>query len=61
TFPTTSEGYKGDSVRATQLHLLDSLRSGQKTESEGRDYLNTVRAVFACYQSAETGRVVTLK
>jgi predicted dehydrogenase len=59
-FPVTWDGYKGDSVRATQEHLIDCLRSGRPSESEGRDYLNTVRAVFACYQSAETGQVVAL-
>jgi predicted dehydrogenase len=59
-FPTTSLGYKGDSVRATQEHLIDCLRSGQPSESDGRDYLKTVQAVFACYQSAESGPVVTL-
>ncbi len=59
-FPTTGEGYKGDSVRATQEHLIDCLRSGERSESEGRDYLKTVEAVFACYRSAETGRPATL-
>ena len=59
-FPTSSEGYKGDSVKATQEHLLDCLRSGKACESEGRDYLKTVEAVFACYRSAETGQVVRL-
>jgi predicted dehydrogenase len=59
-FPTSSEGYRGDSVRATQQHLIHSLRSGQTCESEGRDYLKTVEAVYACYRSAETGRVVAL-
>jgi predicted dehydrogenase len=59
-FPTSAEGYKGDSVRATQLHLIDCLRSGRPSESDGRDYLNTVRVVFACYRSAESNQVVTL-
>lgn len=59
-FPTRDAGYKGDSVRATQEHLLNCLRTGQRSESEGRDYLQTVQAVFACYRSAETGQVVTL-
>jgi D-apiose dehydrogenase len=59
-FPTTGEGYKGDSVHATQAHLIECLRSGRPSESDGRDYLNTVRAVFACYRSAEIGQVVAL-
>lgn len=59
-FATTAAGYKGDSVRATQQHLFDSLRSGQRSESEGRDYLKTVQAVFACYRAAETGQAVPM-
>jgi predicted dehydrogenase len=59
-FPTTTAGYKGDSVRATQEHLIGCLHSGAPSESEGREYLKTVQAVFACYQSAETGQAVPL-
>jgi predicted dehydrogenase len=55
-----TEGYKGNSVRATQQHLIDNLRSGTPSESDGRDYLKTVRAVFACYRSAESGQVVAI-
>jgi D-apiose dehydrogenase len=47
-------GYKGDSILALQRHFLDCLRTGQTCESEGEDYLKTVRAVFACYESAAT-------
>jgi D-apiose dehydrogenase len=57
-FHTTDQGYKGDSVRACQEHLLSCLRSGLPAESEGREYLKTAAAVFACYQSAETGEAV---
>jgi predicted dehydrogenase len=53
-------GYKGDSVSALQQHLADCLRSGQPAESEGRAYLRTVEAVFACYESAETEKAVRL-
>lgn len=60
-FPAATIGYKGDSVRATQEHLIECLRSGRPSESDGRDYLNTVAAVFACYRSAERGEVVKLK
>jgi predicted dehydrogenase len=58
-FPTSTAGYKGDSVRATQQHLVSCLRSGAPAESEGAEYLKTVAAVFACYRSAETGLRVT--
>ena len=50
-----AEGYRGDSVRAAQRHFISCLRTGERCESEGKDYLKTVAAVFACYDSAETG------
>ncbi len=46
------EGYKGDSVRATNEHLADCLRTGRPCETEGRDYLKTVALVEACYRAA---------
>jgi predicted dehydrogenase len=55
-----AEGYKGDSIKATQEHLIRCLLTGERCESEGEDYLKTVAAVFACYASAESGRVVSL-
>ncbi|MGH2604450.1 MAG: Gfo/Idh/MocA family protein, partial [Dehalococcoidia bacterium] len=54
-FPTTNAGYKGDSVFATQEHLVDCLRSGRRSESDGGDYLKTVALVEACYRAAATG------
>ncbi len=45
-------GYKGDSVLATQQHLLDCLRTGHPCESEGRQYLATVAVVEECYRFA---------
>jgi predicted dehydrogenase len=45
-------GYKGDSVFATQQHLLDCLRTGQPGESEGREYLKTAALVEDCYRLA---------
>lgn len=53
-------GYKGDSVKAFEEHAVNSLISGRPAESEGSDYLRMVRAVFACYDSAATGRVIQL-
>jgi predicted dehydrogenase len=57
-FPTSRDGYKGDSVRATQAHAAESLATGRRCETEGRDYLRTVRAVDACYESAGRGAAV---
>ena len=55
-FARTDAGYKGDSVRATQEHLLECLKTGAHCESEGGDYLRTVAAVEACYESARSGQ-----
>lgn len=60
-YVNSTQGYKGDSVRATQQHFIECLRAGELAESEGREYLKTVAAVFACYESAESGQVVFLK
>ena len=60
-FPAAHCGYKGDSVTAAQRHFAACLRTGQPAESEGRAYLQTVAAVFACYESAAHGRPVQLK
>ena len=43
-------GYKGDSVLATQQHLLACLRNDQPSESDGREYLKTVTLVEDCYR-----------
>jgi predicted dehydrogenase len=53
-----AEGYRGDSVRATHQHFVDAMSAGTPFETEGRAYLRTVRAVFAAYESAETGATV---
>ncbi|MBI2689539.1 MAG: Gfo/Idh/MocA family oxidoreductase [Acidobacteria bacterium] len=44
-------GYRGDSVRATSRHFVQSLLAGQPFETSGRDYLVTVAAVDAGYRS----------
>jgi predicted dehydrogenase len=56
----SAEGYRGDSVRATQRHIISCLRTGERCESEGEDYLKTMASVFACYDSADNGRAVPL-
>lgn len=57
-FNPPAEGYRGDSVRAAQEHYLSCLRTGQRCESEGEDYLKSVAAVEACYRSAAAGQAV---
>jgi D-apiose dehydrogenase len=53
--PPTVEGYKGDSVKATQQHFIDCLRSGEPFETGANDYLETFISVEAAYRSAESG------
>ncbi len=53
-------GYKGDSVFAAQRHYAECIRDGAQCETEGEEYLETVRAMFDCYESAETGRIIRL-
>lgn len=55
-----ARNFAGDCVYFLQRHFVDCLRSGQPFESEGRDYLETIRVVEAAYESAATGRVVRL-
>jgi predicted dehydrogenase len=57
----SSEGYKGDSVRATQQHFVDCLRSGRRFETDASDYLHTFVAVEAAYESAASGARVQPK
>ena len=40
---------------------MQSNNIASRSESEGEEYLKTVAAVLACYESSETGRVVTPK
>jgi D-apiose dehydrogenase len=54
------EGYRGDSVRATQRHFVDCLRNGVPFESGGREYLKTFRAVEAAYESIAERRATPL-
>ena len=56
-----SVGYRGDSIRAAQEHYISCLQTGQRCESEGEEYLKTVAAVEACYDSAQAGRVVKIQ
>lgn len=55
-----ASGYRGDSVLGTQRHFIDCLRSGVKFESEGREYLKTVRVVEAAYESVAQKREVAV-
>jgi len=54
-------GYRGGSAVAAQAHFAACLRSGERFETEGRDYLAVERAVEACYRSAARGAMDRLE
>lgn len=46
---------------AAQQHFIDCLESGTQFETSGSETLKTMALVYACYRSAEEGRVVDPK
>jgi predicted dehydrogenase len=55
-----TQGYRGDSVRATQQHFINCLRTGEPFETNGREYLKTYAVVDAAYCSNAERRAVSL-
>lgn len=53
--------FAGDCVYTLQRHFVDCMRSGREFESHGADYLKTIEAVEAAYESARQGQVVRLE
>jgi D-apiose dehydrogenase len=53
--------FAGDCVYFLQRHFIDCLRSGREFESNGEDYLKTIRVVEAAYESAASGNSVRLR
>lgn len=47
--------FSGDCVYATQRHFIDCLISGREFETNGIDYLKSLKVQEAVYQSAKTG------
>jgi predicted dehydrogenase len=47
--------FSGDCVYTTQRHFIDSLISGEEFETNGEDYLKSLKVQEAVYQSAKTG------
>lgn len=41
-------------------HLADAVRAGRPAETDGADYLRSMRLVFAAYESARSGQVVAV-
>jgi predicted dehydrogenase len=54
-------GYKGDSVRTTQVHFIECLRSGASFVSGAREYLKTFGVVEAAYDSLSAGALAQVK
>ena len=48
------------SIVPCNANLLESLRTGRPAETSGDDNLNTMRLVYAAYESAAANQVVTL-
>jgi len=48
------------SIVAAQRNLLDGLRGAAPAETTARDNLETLRLVFACYESARSQRIVQM-
>ncbi len=53
--------FAGDCVYNLQRHFTNRMLEGLPFESTGEDYLKTIALVEACYESANTKQVVTLK
>lgn len=56
-FTPTTLGYKGDSVFATQAHLLRCLITGEPCETEGREYLKTASLVESAYRLSPVPKI----
>jgi D-apiose dehydrogenase len=55
------KGYRGDSVYNTLAHFIQCLETGQRFETEAREYLEkTFAAVEAAYASVESKRQVAI-
>jgi predicted dehydrogenase len=59
-FSPPLSGFAGDCVFATQKHFVQCLKSGQDFETNGVDYLRTLKIVEACYASAQSGEVIQI-
>jgi predicted dehydrogenase len=51
-------GFAGDCVFPAQQHFIQCLTSGAPFETDGHDYLKTLRVQEAVYQSAESGQPI---
>ena len=59
-YPRVNLNFCGDCVYFLQRHFVDCMLSAQEFESNGEDYLKTLRVVDAVYESAAKGQAVKL-
>jgi len=59
-YAPSKRGFAGDSCFALQQHFVHAVHAGSSFESDGADYLKTLRVLEACYASAERGTSVHL-
>ena len=53
--------FAGDCVYITQKHFIDNLRSGNEFETNGDDYLKSLRVQEAVYLSGQTHTIVNIE
>ena len=58
--PDQWDGFGGDCVHALQAHVVAGLLDGTPLENSAKDYLQILAVEEAVYQSAETGRKISL-
>lgn len=54
-------GFAGDCVHATETHFVDRFLAGEPFETNGSDYLRSLRVQEAVYASAEKNEVVEIE
>ncbi len=59
-YPRANVNFCGDCVYFLQRHFTDCMLSGREFESNGEDYLKTLRVVEAVYESAGQGQAVVI-
>ncbi len=60
-YPWENKNFAGDCVYALQRHFVDCMLSGKDFESNGKDYLETVKVMEAAYASAINSKPVVLR
>ncbi|MEL7159593.1 MAG: Gfo/Idh/MocA family oxidoreductase, partial [Bacteroidota bacterium] len=55
-----ARGFAGDCVYATQQHFLEAFRTDTPFETDGEDYLKSLRVLETVYQSAAEQRLKTV-